>query len=247
MANGAESRVTPRHDPSLVLRGEHCTARVRPWSFRPDTAHLVMLQQQSPPTTADLEQWSRRVAGLGYTRVRTNAVGDSMRALAESAGFREVQELVLLEHLQPGDAPIPSRVTRRLVPSSHPAASDVDQLAFGAEWALDEGAIDDVCTATPRHRARFVSAPGGGIAGYAITGRDVRQGFVQRLAVTPDLQRTGVGRSLVLDALRWLAFWRVRRVLVNTAVDNDAALELYRSVGFSPLAERLRVLERALT
>ncbi|MFZ9627869.1 MAG: GNAT family N-acetyltransferase [Ilumatobacteraceae bacterium] len=246
MANGAESRVTPRHDPSLVLRGEHCTARVRPWSFRPDTAHLVMVQQQSPPTAADLEHWSHRVARLGYTKVRTNALGESMRQLAESAGFREVQELVLLEHLQPGDAPIPARLTRRLAPSAHDVASVIDQQAFGPEWALDPGAIDDVCGATPRHRARFVGGAGGQMAGYAITGRDVRQGFVQRLAVAPDQQRTGVGRALVLDALRWLAFWRVRRVLVNTAVDNHAALELYLSVGFTPLAERLRVLERAL-
>ena len=243
----AEPRVTPRHDPSLVLRGEHCTARVRPWSFRPDTAHLVMVQQQSPPDAADLEQWSRRIARLGYARVRTNALGESMRDLSESAGFRTVQELVLLEHVQPGDVPIPSRASRRLAPSAHVAASVVDRQAFGTEWGLDDGAIDDVRTATPRHRARFIAAPGGTMAGYAITGRDVRQGFVQRLAVAPDQQRSGVGRSLVLDALRWLACWRVHRVLVNTAVDNHAALALYDSVGFTPLAERLRVLERDLT
>lgn len=246
MANGAESRVTPRHDPSTILRGHDCSARLRPWSYRPDTAHLVMVQQHTPPTADDLERWSAHAARLGYRRVRTNALGDTMRRLAQSAGFHEVQELVLLEHLHPAEAPIPSRMTRRLMPSAHHLASEVDRRAFGVEWALDDDAIADVCTATPRHRARFVVGAGGGMAGYAITGRDVRQGFVQRLAVSPDEQRTGVGRALVLDALRWLSFWRVRRVLVNTAVDNHAALELYHGVGFSPLAERLRVFERVL-
>jgi len=64
--------------------------------------------------------------------------------------------------------------------------------------------------------------------------------------VAPEAQRTGIGRALVLDSLRWLAFWRVRRVLVNTAVDNHAALALYDDVGFAALDERLRVFERAL-
>ena len=35
----------------------------------------------------------------------------------------------------------------------------------------------------------------------AITGRDTRQGFLQRLAVAPEHQGQGLGTALVLDAL----------------------------------------------
>ena len=131
--------------------------------------------------------------------------------------------------------------TLRLGESQHRSAAGVDRAAFGPEWHLDASAVADVCAATPRHRARRI----GDVDAYAITGRDSRQGFLQRLAVHPDQQRQGLGRALALDSLRSLARWRVTKVLVNTPVDNEPALDLYRSLGFRPLPERLRVFERS--
>ena len=108
----------------------------------------------------------------------------------------------------------------------------------------DAAAIADVCSATPRHRARGIAHP---LQGFAITGRDARQGFLQRLAVAPAHQRAGVATALVLDSLAWLARWRVQRVLVNTPATNAGALALYEGMGFERLTEQLRVYERALT
>ena len=104
----------------------------------------------------------------------------------------------------------------------------------------------DVRCATPRHRARLAGDGDAHLAAYAITGRDASQGFLQRLAVDPAYQRRGLGRALVLDSLQWLGRWRVRRVLVNTPTDNEAALALYEQVGFHRLPERLGVYERIL-
>jgi ribosomal protein S18 acetylase RimI-like enzyme len=84
------------------------------------------------------------------------------------------------------------------------------------------------------------------ILGYAISGRDARQSFLQRLAVHPAAQRQGLGRALVLDSLRWASRWRVDRVLVNTHTTNVAALELYEGLGFQRLREQLHVFERSL-
>jgi ribosomal protein S18 acetylase RimI-like enzyme len=72
----------------------------------------------------------------------------------------------------------------------------------------------------------------GGVIGYAVTGRAGRQGFLQRVAVHPAHQRQGLGRKLVIDGLAWLKRWRVNRVVVNTPVDNRAALALYEGLGF---------------
>ncbi len=104
----------------------------------------------------------------------------------------------------------------------------------------------DVRCATPRHRARLAGDADAHLAAYAITGRDAGQGFLQRLAVDPAHQRRGLGRALVLDSLQWLGRWRVRRVLVNTPTDNEAALSLYEQVGFHRLPELLGVYERVL-
>lgn len=230
----------------MVLRGADITCRVQHWSFQPHTAQLVLYHQQRLPSLADLQRWSQQLAELGYTRVRTTALGTAAGMRAETAGFHSIQELVLLEHTDPRSTIGVRRSsisTHRLLAAHHPLASTVDVAAFGGQWALEPSAVTDVCVATPRHRARGAGTP---LAAYAITGRDAKQGFLQRLAVAPEHQRLGFGRALALDSLQWLARWRVQRVLVNTPMDNTAALCLYQRLGFRRLGERLRVYEQVL-
>lgn len=233
----------------LLLAASDVTCRVRTWPHRPDTAQLVLLQQVRLPAVTDLESWLRILAEEGYQRVRTGALAAGAGQRLTAAGFHEIQELVLLQHDEPRQAVARYAAgadlgTRRLLVEQQPVAATVDTAAFGDEWGLDAAAIDDIRHATPRHRARAAGPLP--LAAYAITGRDARQGFLQRLAVDPAHQRHGLGRTLVLDSLQWLARWRVQRVLVNTPTDNDAALRLYEGVGFRRLPERLRVFERAL-
>ncbi len=233
--------------PTIVIGAHGVSCRVRPWSFQPRTAQLVMYQQHTLPSLADLRRWSDELRDLGYTTVRTTALATSAGLRAETAGFHVIQELVLLEHLAPGRAAHRSVSTNRLLVTKHAAASAIDLSAFGDQWALQPLAVGDVCSATPRHRARCVDDTSGALAAYAISGRDGKQGFLQRLAVHPHAQRQGLGRALVLDSLQWSARWRVQRVLVNTPIDNEPALHLYETTGFRRLGDRLRVYEQALT
>lgn len=185
----------------------------------------------------------------GYVEVRTGAVTSEVAARFERVGFRPIQHLVLLRlDLDRVDLGRPDRRRRVLAGASDLAlASSIDRAAFGSEWGLDAAGIHDACDATPHHRARFALAEGGVAVGYAVTGRSSRRGFLQRLAVHPDHQRTGTGRALVLDGLRWLRRWRATEALVNTHHDNVAALELYDRIGFVRLDESLTVLGRVLT
>jgi ribosomal protein S18 acetylase RimI-like enzyme len=82
--------------------------------------------------------------------------------------------------------------------------------------------------------------------GYAVTGMTGDMGYLQRLAVDPDDAGRGIGRALVLDGLGWLRARGAVQALVNTQVDNERALGLYRSVGFRLLPTGLHVLGRAL-
>jgi ribosomal protein S18 acetylase RimI-like enzyme len=70
---------------------------------------------------------------------------------------------------------------------------------------------------------------------------------VQRLAVHPDAQRHGIGRALLLDGLHWMRRRGVRRAVVNTQLGNDAALNLYRTIGFHHEPSKLSVLSAGLT
>jgi ribosomal-protein-alanine N-acetyltransferase len=84
------------------------------------------------------------------------------------------------------------------------------------------------------------------VAGYAISGRAGHSAYLQRLAVEPSKQQRGIGRALTIDSLVWAKRHRCGGVLVNTHVDNDPALGLYRSLGFVEMGYRLAVLERSL-
>lgn len=223
------------------------SCRVQPWSFQPHIAHLIVKQQHQAPSVAQIRSWNERLIAQGYVAVRTNALSRAAGRQMECAGYTVRQELVLLELNSP----------RRIVSTAsstpsgtHPldrdqleAVSDIDVAAFGTDWGLCENALHDVCTATPRYRLR---GAGGPLAAFAISGRDGRQGFLQRLSVAPRHQRQGLGRALVLDSLEWMTRWRVQRVLVNTAIDNVAAMHLYQGLGFRRLGDRLRVYERVL-
>ncbi len=95
-----------------------------------------------------------------------------------------------------------------------------------------------------RARARFVRGDRRRrLAGFAITGAAAGHGYLQRLAVAPDLQGAGHGRILVDDSLAWMRARRLGHGLVNTAVDNERALALYESVGFRRLADQLVVMQ----
>jgi len=64
------------------------------------------------------------------------------------------------------------------------------------------------------------------------------EAWVQNLAVRRDAQRRGLGRLLLDDLLAEAARYRVRKVLLEVAVDNEPAQKLYATAGFEPLAVR---------
>lgn len=232
----------------LILRAGGVVARVRPWAFEPNVAHLVLYNQSRLPTPSDITEWIGNLRAAGYDTVRTGAVGAQAGARFERLGFEVIQSLVLLENSDVGStvntSPKTSGVTRLATDEDH-EASRVDVAAFGAGWCIDRVGIGDVRSATPRHRARAIRSHKQVIA-YAISGRDGRNGYIQRLAVSPAHQHQGHGLNLVTDSLRWMARWRVQRALVNTHVGNDAALALYRRLGFTDLSDRLNVYERRI-
>lgn len=244
------------------LRAQHLThdtvvgtipVPVRPWPSAPHIAQLVLYQQSRQPTERMLRHWCDQLAIAGFTAVRTTALSDATTGTFTEAGFQSAQELVLLQHVAPSVRRRGSDVSlRRLTDQLLADAAAIDALAFDEGWQLDATAIADVCTATPRHRARVIASPmqsanQRSVAAYAVSGRDARQVFLQRLAVHPAARRQGLAAALVNDCLAWATRWRAERVMVNTHTTNTAALELYRSLGFDRLTERLHVYERSLT
>jgi len=237
-----------------VIRWGAEGVRVAPWRGDRAIAYLTPLLGSPPTSSAFVLRCVEQLAGQGFTRVVTSALGPLERSGFLAAGFQVEQDLqVLCHHL--GDLPRRSpdlgeakRSLRRARATDHPAVLVVDNRAFTPFWHLDRATLVEVLEATPRSRFCVVADEGAdGVLGYAITGRTRDRGFLQRLAVDPSCSRQGIGRALVVDGLRWLRRWRVERAMVNTQLGNEGALALYESLGFRRQPLRLAVLSAALS
>ena len=234
---------------ALVTDGAE-RARIGPWHGDARVG-CVTPQPGCPPLSPRvvkrcLDQLDR----LGFREAITSALPPNESAGFVAAGFRVTERLHLLERSvtatdrSPVAVPAAFEITRG---SRH----DLDELlavdarCFGDFWRLDAIGVHDARTATTYARFR-VARRNGVIVGYAITGRQGRMGYLQRLAVDPSVQRAGLGTALVLDGVRWLARWRVRTVLVNTQESNANALALYDSLHFRLKPQGLTVLSTTL-
>ncbi|RLF88826.1 ribosomal-protein-alanine N-acetyltransferase [Thermococci archaeon] len=73
----------------------------------------------------------------------------------------------------------------------------------------------------------------GRIVGYVITRmRSRTEGHVVAIAVDPEYRGRGIGKSLVLRAMKILREKGSRRVRLEVRVSNEVAISLYKSLGF---------------
>ena len=126
--------------------------------------------------------------------------------------------------------------------------AEIDQSAFPEGWRNDAASLVEIAEATPAARSRLARGSSTKrVLGFAITGQAGTTGYLQRLAVDPDAQRMGIGRQLVDDAVEWLMRRGSSRALVNTGVDNHAAIRMYERASFGRLDDELVVLEHRRT
>ena len=216
--------------------------RVRPWRGRDDTAECLAAPVGAMVPPSLVRSALDRARDRGYALAVTPALPPYEWAPYVECGFEIRERLHLLGHdlteLPPRGPHPHRRATRRDLD----VVLRVDHAAFQPFWRLDETGLEEAVRATPSSRFRL-SRDG---AGYSLVGRAGTRGYVQRLAVLPDQQGRGLGRTLVVDGLRWLRRWRVTDVLVNTQEGNERAVVLYERLGFRHRPGGLAVLQADL-
>jgi ribosomal-protein-alanine N-acetyltransferase len=225
-----------------VVRVDGRSLRISRWPGGRHVAQVGPVPGEAPPSPELLVAAVDDLAALGFDDVMTTALHPSEHRPFVDAGFAERDRLVLLRRdltELPPSPPVALRTARR---REWPRLAEVDQQAFPPGWGLDASGISDAFAATPFGRVRAAGRPA---CGYAVSGRSRSRGYLQRLAVEPSASGRGVGRALVIDALRWLAARGATDCLVNTQETNRRALDLYLSLGFAELPERLMILGRS--
>lgn len=120
-------------------------------------------------------------------------------------------------------------------PAKAAVLSALYETAFGETWAPDQLAQ---LLAGPGVFALIALDDAGEPAGYALGRVAADEAELLSIALLPDLRRRGGGR-LLLDALmERSAASGAARLFLEVAIDNAAALALYRGAGFREAGRR---------
>jgi len=118
------------------------------------------------------------------------------------------------------------------------AVRDVDSLAFDPIWQISEEmlriAFNQAAYAT------LVEIDDEIIA-YQISTYSSSGAHIARLAVKPMYQGKRVGSGLINDVIQQFLQRGIRRITVNTQIDNDSAVSIYSKTGFKRTGEKYPV------
>ncbi len=207
-----------------------------------------LVPASGPPSVAFVRRCLDVLAAQGFGRVITGALSPAEQQGFLEAGFgvHERLHLLVLARSHPLPPLPPSPRLRRAGPHRRRQLLAVDAACFSPFWRLDRAGLLQVLAATDRRRLRVALGAGRRVGGYAICGVTAGSGYVQRIAVAPQLQGRGIGKKLLLDGLYWLRSEGAQEVAVNTQLGNEAALALYRRAGFQEAPSGLCVLSAGL-
>ena len=116
------------------------------------------------------------------------------------------------------------------------AVAELEKACFSAPWS--EASVREELT-TPLS-LWLVALAGGQVAGYVGSQTVLDEADMMKLAVAPRRRRQGIARQLVEalgDALRAQG---VQSLTLEVRASNEAAIQLYRSLGFTQVGRRPR-------
>jgi len=223
----------------ITLRRGWARAEARPWNTDEAQASLRLIRGGSQ----FLELCVSHLVRLGSTGVISPPLPLTARRTWEQAGFRSYLDLALMRRSLEEPFSSPSHLVVERSEVSFPELLAIDSAAFPPFWRFNEDALREAIQATARSTTQVILDGSGAAAGYAVIGFGSAIAYLQRVAVHPDWQGHGMGRSLVRVAMRKARASGAKVLLLNTQVDNTAAISLYEQEGFVRLPEPLTLLK----
>lgn len=223
---------------AVSLRRAWARAEARPWNAEHLEAHLRLVRGGA----GFLSDCVARLIDLGAPSVLSAPLSASARGAWESAGFEPDIDLALLRLSLENEIPAPDHLVHNANDVSLDTLLHIDAAAFQGFWRFDSTALEEATTATARSDVFIINDGAEGAAGYAIVGYGHAISYLQRVAVHPDWQGHGMGRSLIRTVARSAKRSGSKALLLNTQSENEPAINLYASEGYVLLPESLAVL-----
>ena len=180
--------------------------------------------------------------GGGHVHLWVPQAGADDDTMATEAGLTRGRQLLQLRRPLPLSPDAEAAPTRAFVPGQDEHDwLEVNNRAFA--WHPEQGGWD-LDTVLARESEAWFDPDGfrlherdGRLAGFCWTkihsALDPPLGEIYVVAVDPDFQGLGLGRSLVVSGLRWLEAKGLTIGMLYVDADNSAAVALYRDMGFT--------------
>ena len=222
----------------ISLRRGWARAEARPWNDDEPQASLRLLRGGAP----FLEACTTRLLNLGNTGVISPPLPLTNRRAWHQAGFSEYIDLALMRKSLDESGPQPSHLVVERDSRDLTELLAIDAAAFPPFWRFNAGGLEEAINATARSTTLTILGGEGTPIAYAVVGFGSAISYLQRVAVDPEWQGHGMGRSLLRVASRKARSAGAKVLLLNTQTDNDSALSLYEDEGFVKLPEPLTLL-----
>lgn len=238
--------------PSEIVQAGSQHLRISPWRADPEAALFTPLVAFEPLSPFTIRVGISKARSLGYKTLFTSAVRDREAPVFLQNGFSLKEQLYILKHHLNEPHVDTDNILRLRKPSfiDLDEVVEIDKLCFDNFWTMNRDGLLEAESATTKARFRIATVKtkrwSDRIVGYAIHGIGDHKGYLQRLAVHPDYQGSGIAQQLVIDGIKWLKFWRARELYVNTQMSNKRALAFYLKMDFQLIDERLNILEVGL-
>ncbi len=222
----------------LTLRRGWARAEARPWNDDEPQASLRLLRGGS----SFLEACTARLIELGASGVISPPLPLTARRAWQQAGFEPYIDLALMRKSLDADSGSPNHLVVEKPDADLADLLSIDAAAFPAFWRFNQEGLEEAIRATTRSTTLTILGGDGTPIAYAVVGFGSAIAYLQRVAVEPDWQGHGMGRSLVRVAVRKAQASGAKVLLLNTQLDNEQAIRLYEDEGFASLPEPLTLL-----
>ncbi len=225
----------------LTFRRGWSRAEARPWNDATPSASLRLQRGGATFLTACTE----RLLAMGTESVISPPLPGSARTAWRQAGYAPFIDLALMRLSLDAQPKAPSHLVVTADDTSLEHLLRIDAAAFDDFWRFDHFGLSEAIDATGRSNILIIRDGEGRPAGFAIVGFGNAISYLQRVAVHPEWQGQGMGRSLIRVAARKARTAGAQVMLLNTQYDNRSAISLYENEGFVLLPEALALLQRA--
>ncbi|MCY4625874.1 MAG: GNAT family N-acetyltransferase [Chloroflexi bacterium] len=220
----------------------------------------VLPERRRKGVGSELFAWAKengRSRGAGVARAPSPETDAELAGFLQGQGFSEVRLHDIMRWatglLPEPDLP-PGIVSRLFRAGDEAQLAEAQNAAFKEQWGFSPNTVEQIAYAvgmsrtTPEGVALLLD--GGDVAAYCLT-QTVGQapelaGSVFMLGAHPRYQGLGLGRAALLAGMRLLLDRGVKTIELTVDAENDAAKQLYDSVGYQRVNGR-RWFEANLT